>query len=148
VVEWYDGSLFSWARTDQGAQYGFWSTDHGETWSPPEPTPLRSPLGPASIKMLPHPRYTGWLALYNDHSGAFPFVPNQRTPLVAALSPDGRTWLRHKLIEHHPDGAFHYTTMHYTADGAVLLAYTAGDCHIGWLNRLRIRRIPLEWFFS
>ncbi len=144
VVELEDGSLFSWCRTDQGAQYGFRSTDGGKTWSAPEPTEMKSPNGPASIKRLPDSG--DLLAVYNDHSGLFPFPAGKRNPFVAAVSTDGgKTWPRRKLVESDPDGLYHYTAIHFVGD-AVLLGYCAGDSKVGALNRLRIRRIPLEWF--
>jgi len=144
VVELADGALFSWSRTDQGAQYGFRSTDHGKTWSPPEPTEMKSPNGPASIKRLPNSN--DLLAIYNDHSGMFPFQKGRRNPFVAAISSDGgKTWPQRKLIESEPDCYYHYTAVHFVGD-AVLLAYCAGDKKVGALNRLRIRRVGLDWF--
>lgn len=144
VVECADGSLFSWSRTDQGGQFGFRSTDHGNTFSPPEPTELKSPNGPASIKRLPGT--SDLLALFNDHSGRFPFPPKKRNPFVAAISSDGgKTWPVRKPVESDPDGLYHYTAIHFVGD-AVLLAYCAGDGKVGALNRLRIRRISLDWF--
>jgi hypothetical protein len=143
VVELADGKLFSWARTDQGVQYGFTSVDHGKDWTAPAPTELKSPTSPASIKRLPNS--TDLLAIYNDHSGRFPFPPKRRAPLVAAISTDnGRTWPKAKLIEEDPNGWYCYTAM-YFADDAMLLAYCAGDDKVGGLNRLRIRRISLDW---
>jgi len=143
IVELADGSLFSWSRTDQGAQFGFRSTDAGKTFSPPEATEMKSPNGPASIKRLPGS--SDLLAIYNDHSGRFPFPPKKRNPFVAAISNDGgKTWPKRKLIENDPDGLYHYTAIHFV-EGAFLLAYCAGDSKIGALNRLRIRRITLDW---
>lgn len=144
VVELADGSIFSWSRTDQGTQYGFRSTDAGKTFSPPEPTEMKSPNGPASIKRLPGS--SELLAIYNDHSGIFPFPPKKRNPFVAAISSDGgKTWPQRKLIESDPDGLYHYTAIHFI-DKAMLIAYCAGDTKVGALNRLRIRRITLDWF--
>lgn len=144
VVELADGSLFSWCRTDQGAQYGFNSMDAGRTWTPPVPTEMKSPNGPASIKRLPGSN--DLLALYNDHSGKFPFPKGKRNPYVAAISSDGgKTWPLRKRVELDPDGLYHYTAIHFVGD-SVLLGYCAGDSKVGALNRLRIRRIPLEWF--
>lgn len=143
VVELADGRLFSWMRTDQGAQFGSYSTDGGKSWSSPEATALSSPASPASIKRLPGS--PDLLAVYNDHSGRFPFPKGKRIPLVAAISTDGgKTWPRRKLVESDPDGCFCYTAIHFTED-AVLLAYCAGDAKIGGLNRLRIRRVTLDW---
>lgn len=143
VVELSNGSLFSWVRTDQGSQYGFYSKDSGNTWTPPAPTSLVSPVSPASIKRLPGS--DSLLAIYNDHSGRFDFPKGKRTPLVAAISSDnGESWPEARLIEDDPDGWFCYTAMHFT-DKAVLLAYCAGDSKVGRLARLRIRRIELPW---
>jgi len=142
VVELDDGSLFGWARTTLGAQYGFRSADAGTTWSAPEPTGLKSPCSPASIKRLPGS--PDLLAVYNDHSGAFPFPANKRTPLVTAISSDnGRTWAKPKVVEADPEGWYCYTAIHFV-DDAVLLAYCAGDKKVGGLNRLRIRRLRLD----
>ncbi len=144
VVELVDDSIFSWCRTDQGGQYGFRSTDAAKAFSPPEPTEMKSPNGPASIKRLPGS--SDLLAVYNDHSGKFPFPAKKRNPFVAAISSDGgKTWPRRQLIESDPEGLYHYTAIHFTRD-AVLLGYCAGDSKVGALNRLRIRRIDLDWF--
>jgi hypothetical protein len=142
VVQLADGRLFCWARTDQGAQYGMFSEDDGDTWSAPAPTALRSPTSPASIKRLPGS--SDLLAVWNDHSGAFPFVEKKRTPLVCGISADnGVTWAKRKLLEPDPDGWYCYTAIHFVPD-AVLLAYCAGDPKVGGLNRLRIRRLALD----
>lgn len=143
VVELADGKLFSWARTTLGAQYGCTSADGGKSWSAPAPTSLKSPCSPASIKRLPGS--ANLLAIYNDHSGDFPFVQNRRTPLVAGISSDnGKTWTNRKVLESDPDGWYCYTAIHFV-DNAVLLGYCAGDKKVGGLNRLRIRRLSLDW---
>ncbi|MBI5394351.1 MAG: exo-alpha-sialidase [Verrucomicrobia bacterium] len=146
AVELADGRLFSWARTTFGTQYGFTSANAGKTWSAPEPTPLKSPCSPASIKRLPGS--ADLLAVYNDHTGDFPFVKNKRTPLVAGISSDGgKTWPIRKLLEDDPTGWYCYTAIHFV-DDAVLLGYCAGDPKVGGLNRLRVRRVGLEWLKS
>ncbi len=143
VVELADGRLFSWMRTDQGVQFASYSTDSGKRWSPPDKTELQSPASPASIKRLPGS--SDLLALYNDHSGRFPFPKGKRSPLVAAISSDGgRTWPRRRLVEDDQAGWYCYTAIHFTEE-AVLLAYCAGDPKVGHLNRLRLRRVSLDW---
>lgn len=143
VVELANGELFGWARTDQGKQFGFRSKDGARTWTAPEATPLISPVSPASIKRLPASNVL--LAVYNDHSGQFPFPSGKRTPLVAALSSDnGVSWPKRRILEEDPDGWYCYTAIHFVEESA-LLAYCAGDSTVGGLNRLRIRRVALDW---
>jgi predicted neuraminidase len=151
IIELNDGRLFSWARTDQGCQYGMWSFDDGDTWSPPQPTQFRSPNSPLSMKRFPNSNHL--LAIWNDHSGRFALYPIQpstakRTPLVSAISEDeGKTWKHFKQIESNPDEGYCYTAIHFI-DDSVLLAYCAGDAETkGCLNRLRIRKIKLDWFY-
>jgi hypothetical protein len=141
VVELEGGRLFGWARTDQGVQYGFNSTDGGENWTAPYPTKLASPNSPTSIKRLPGS--TDLLAIYNDHSGRYPFTERRRTPFCSAVSKDGgSTWSPSKIIENDPEAGFCYTAMYFVKDN-VLLGYCAGDFKTGQLNRLRIRRLPI-----
>ncbi|MDB6170602.1 MAG: repeat-like protein [Verrucomicrobia bacterium] len=143
VVQLPDGSIYSWFRTDQGAQFESVSRDNGVTWSAPRATELKSPVSPASIKRLPASNTL--IAVYNDHSGSVPAPPSpkQRAPLVARFSTDGaRTWGPPETIESDLTGWYCYTSIHFT-DDAVLLAYCAGNAEIGRLSRLRLRRIPL-----
>lgn len=143
VAELRPDHLICWARTDQGVQYGCTSKDGGKTWTAPKPTTLKSPTSPASLKMIPGTK--NLLAVWNDHSGKFPFPAGKRTPLVLGISPDQTaTWRVLKLLEDDPDGWYCYTAIHFTKD-AVLFAYCAGDPKIGGLNRLRIRRVDLGW---
>ena len=86
-----------------------------------------------------------WAIPVPSGSGLFPFPPKKRNPFVAALSTDGgKTWPKRKLIENDPDGLYHYTAIHFVGD-AMLIGYCAGDSKVGALNRLRIRRISLDW---
>ena len=143
VVELGDGSLFSWSRTDQGAQFAFRSSDGGNTWTAPERTELVSPESPAGIKRLPKSEIL--FAVFNDHSGRFPFQPKKRTPLVVAFSTDGgRTWPARQVLEDDPTGWYCYTAIHYT-DAGVLLAYCASNQSQPHLSRLRIRLVPWAW---
>jgi sialidase-1 len=142
VVELPDGSIYSWFRTDQGAQYESVSKDNGVTWSPPRSTELKSPVSPASIKRLPGSNTL--MVVFNDHSGKVPAPAkaNQRAPQAVAFSTDGaKTWGPSQVIEDDLTGWYCYTAIHFT-DNAVLLSYVAGNAEIGHLSRLRLRRIP------
>jgi Neuraminidase (sialidase) len=147
VVERADGSLFSWARTDAGFQYGFESKDGGKVWGAPTPTTLASPVSPASIKRIPGS--SELLAVFNDHSGRVPFPKGRRSPLVAAISKDGgATWGGPKVLEGDPDGWYCYTAIHFVGDD-VLLGYCAGDsAKKTYLNVLRLRKVSLAWLRS
>ena len=144
VVELPGGNVLTWARTDLGAQWGCASTNAGLAWPPLAATALKSPLSPASIKRLPGS--ADLLAVFNDHSGAFPFPKGKRTPLIAALSSDGgETWPVRRVLEDDPDGRYCYTAIHFV-EGAVLLGYfdfrgTGSKAS----NRLRLRRLSLDW---
>lgn len=144
VVETANGTLFSWARTDLGSQYEFRSYDNGVTWSAPAAGNLVSPLSPASIKRLPDT--DDLVALYNDHSGRFPFVADMRTPLVAAISRDGgHSWPIRRLVEDNTRDWYHYTAIHCLPD-AMLVAYNAGNDRMAeFRSPLRIRRIEYSW---
>ena len=149
VVELRDGRILLWIRTDAGCQYFCHSPDRGETWTTPGPSPLVSPLSPASIRRLP----TGdLLALWNDHA-ARPdmkargpaWAHGARTPLAAAVSRDeGVTWGAPWLLEDDPDGWFCYTSLLPLADGTVLLAY----CAFRELAHSRIVKVPLGWLYG
>ena len=152
IIELKDGRIFSWARTDQGCQYGMYSQDGGETWSAPKPTPFKSPTSPLSMKRIPSKGHL--LAIWNDHSGRYNLPEAgrdswSRTPLASAISRDeGKTWGNFKLIESDPNSGYCYTAIEFL-DNFVLLAYCAGDASTkGVLNRLRVRRIKLDWFYQ
>lgn len=151
VEELADGTLYSWARTDQGTQYAMRSYDGGETWTPPQRTELKSPLSPASIKRLPASR--ALLALFNDHSGRFPYPSEPRTsysrsPLVAALSIDGgKTWPLRKPIESDLRSNYHYASIFFLND-AVLFAYSFQPPGGPALGSLRVRRVSWRWLLQ
>ena len=147
VVELKDGGVLLWIRSNAGCQFMSRSTDRGETWSPPQPTWLRSPTSPASIKRLPS---TGdLLAVWNDTQSRmalnkYKHGAEHRSPLAAAISCDeGVTWSHVKLIESDPAGWFCYIAIQPLDDGTVLLGYCARG-----LDLLRLVKVPVEWFYK
>ncbi len=156
VVALKDGRILMFIRTRLGRQYRSYSKDQGDTWSPPEPSPLISPLAPASIKRIPS---TGdLLAVWNDHSA----VPEEwrardagpderggrRTPLTLAISRDeGRTWTNKRDLLASPDGWYCYTAIHFVADH-VLLGFVSGGDGLPGLSKTDIARVPIASLYS
>jgi sialidase-1 len=152
-VELADGTFFSWARTDQGVQYGCTGHDDGNgavpIFSEPKPTELKSPFAPASIKRMPNS--SDLLAVWDDHSGRFPYATDAkdnikgRAPLVAGISHDGgKTWPIRKVIEGDIHGQFSYTAIYFVGREA-WIAYNAEDRTTPHLGTLRMRRLALDW---
>jgi sialidase-1 len=159
VVELTDGRLWSYARTNVGRQWQFFSDDQGETWSPPEPSEFISPNSPLSVKRIPDTNKL--LAIWNDHSGRFPVpehiigITSDRTPLVSSIGDAGtaQAWTGFRVVDDEKECGFCYTAIHFVDDPdgmTVLLAYCAGSklATNGLLNRLRIRRVSLDWFME
>ena len=156
VVELTDGRLWSFSRTDVGRQWQYFSEDQGETWSSPEPSEFIAPCSPLCIKQIPGTNKL--LAIWNDRSGRFGPAETEkeswgRTPLTSAVgsADTGGAWMHFRVLEDAPDHGFCYTAIHFVDDPdgmTVLLAYCAGGKTTGGsvLNRLRMRRVSLDWF--
>ncbi|CAA9385278.1 MAG: GH33 / GH93 [uncultured Phycisphaerae bacterium] len=126
VIELKDGGLLMLCRTDRGSQFRSTSTDGGVTWTPAEPTDIKSPLSPASIARIPK---TGDLLMaWNDHAAELdPKFKGKRTPFTVAISrDDGRTWTNRKTLYADPLGWYCYTAIAF-ADDRVLLGHCAGQ---------------------
>ena len=147
VVERRDGSLLMFVRTNGGSQFFSVSEDQGDTWTLPEPSPLQSPVSPASIERIPA---TGdLLAVWNDHSGISPDLKGKRTPLSAAISKDdGVTWLPSRTLFDSKTGWYCYTAVTWADDDTLLLAHCAGDRATGnGLSLSQVTRVPLSWLY-
>ena len=143
VVQMGTNSLYGWARTDLGRQYEFYSYDQGRHWTAPAPSRFTSPLSPMSIKRLSNGQ---WIAIWNpvplDNITTENKATGNRTPLVYALSNDGKQWQLPVVIENDPECGYCYTAI-LEWKGTVLLAYCAGSAadRGSCLNRLRIKRL-------
>ena len=146
VVELKDGRILLWIRSGAGCQFMSRSADRGETWSAPQPSWLRSPVSPATIKRLPS---TGdLLVVWNNHEGRFDLKNNdkgwdgKRTPLATAIShDDGETWEGMRVLEDDPAGHFCYIAVYPLDDGTVLLGY----CAYRGLRHTRLVKVPTDW---
>jgi sialidase-1 len=147
VIELKDKRLLLLARSNEGSQLQSYSTDGGDTWTPLEPSSIKSPLSPASIERLPK---TGDLLLvWNDHSQIDPSLRGKRTPLTAAISKDdGQTWQPARTLFDNPHGWYCYTAIEPVGD-YILLAHCAGDRRQNnGLAETHITRLPLTWLYA
>ena len=148
VVELKDGRILLWIRTSAGCQFMSRSADRGETWSVPQPSWLRSPVSPATIKRLPSSG--DLLVVWNNHEGRFDLKKNggwdgKRTPLATAIShDDGETWEGMRVLEDDPAGHFCYIAVYPLDDGTVLLGY----CAYRGLRHTRLVKVPTDWFYG
>jgi sialidase-1 len=136
MVELKNGDVLMFIRTTAGVQYFSFSKDKGETWSPVEPSNIKSPCSPAIIARIPS---TGdLLMVWNDNG-----TSQKRTPLNVAISKDeAKTWINNKILESKPDGVYCYPAVHFV-DNAVLLNYS------DWSTMgCTITRIDLDWIYK
>lgn len=109
-----------------------WSNDGGVTWSPLAKTTLPNPNSGTDAVTLHDGRH---VLIYNPVSPKPGQWGGPRTPLVAAVSSDGKTWKTVATLESEP-GEFSYPAVIQTADGKVHVTYT-------WKRR-RIRHVVLD----
>ncbi len=137
AIELKDGRVMMLMRTGLGGQYKSLSTDGGETWSTPVPTPLVGTAAPVSISRVPT---TGdLLAVWNHNPGA-----SGRNPFTAAVSKDeGETWEHFRNIEDRPDDQWAYPAVTWL-NGQALLTYFN---YAGGLS-LQLKILPAQWFYE
>lgn len=137
AIELRDGRVMMLMRTGLGGQYKSLSTDGGETWSTPVPTPLVGTAAPVSISRVPT---TGdLLAVWNHNPGA-----SGRNPFTAAVSKDeGETWEHFRNIEDRPDDQWAYPAVTWL-NGQALLTYFN---YAGGLS-LQLKILPAQWFYE
>ncbi len=136
-IELKDGRVMMLMRTGLGGQFKSISTNGGETWSDPVPTPLVGTAAPVSISRIPT---TGdLLAIWNHNPGA-----NSRNPLTAAISEDeGESWTQFRNVEEGPGDAWAYPAVTWV-DGHALITYFN---YTGGLS-LQLKIIPATWFYG
>ena len=149
VVEIKKNKILMWMRTSYGYQYYSISEDDGETWTLTVPSPLISPLSPASVKKIPGS--SNLLAVYNDHSGiknSLKGSPYQgRTPLVTRISGDaGKRWENPFVVEDNPEGRFCYTSILFLND-KVILSYSANSSERAW-GLMRVTTLHREEIYG
>ncbi|SCC51701.1 Predicted neuraminidase (sialidase) [Chitinophaga costaii] len=147
VIPMKNGDVLMFIRTDQNVQYYSRSTDQGQTWSPIQPSPIKSPVAPASISRIPT---TGDLLLaWNNNDGTNYTIKDRRTPYNIAISTDeGNSWPSIITLESNPDGWYAYTSIHYMGK-YVFLAHSDGRVSRGTQQSvISITRLDINWIYS
>ncbi len=128
-----DGKLQALCRSQKsGFILQTWSDDGGNTWSPLQPTTLPNPNSGTDAVTLADGRH---VMVYNPASPTPGKWGGPRTPLYAAISPDGDRWTTLAVLENEP-GEYSYPAVIQTADGLVHITYT-------W-KRQRIRHVVID----
>ncbi|MBQ2958030.1 MAG: exo-alpha-sialidase [Clostridia bacterium] len=147
IIELKNGMLWGYARTDQMAQYEFFSMDSGNTWTAAQPSRFTSPPSPMKIKRNPATGdlYAVWNPVPNYNGKYTSRAGWGRTPLVWSVSrDDGKSWSGPQEIEGGPEHGYCYPAIFFTDDNAMLAAYCAGGPEDGaCLCRLSIQKIPI-----
>ncbi|MBQ3389101.1 MAG: exo-alpha-sialidase [Thermoguttaceae bacterium] len=134
-----DGRVLMNIRTDAGSQYFAYSSDSGESWTQPEPSPLASPLSPALIKRIPGSDLllAVWNPLREGHSG---WTGSRALVSYGVLSPDGTELFdRCSLIGEidSDDQNWQYPAILFLDDGTFLTAF------FSWKSGVDLYKIPV-----
>jgi hypothetical protein len=147
IVELKNVDLMMFCRTDAGSQFLSFSKDQGLSWSPVQPSDIKSPMSPASIERIPS---TGDLLLvWNKNYEEGNPDGGKRTPFALAVSRDeGKAWEKTKYVESNPKGWYCYTAIEFLEDG-ILLGHCAGDrTRFNGLETTQITRLSLDWVYN
>jgi len=150
IVELKDGGLLMFMRCDLGYIYQSHSEDQGLTWSDPEPTTLRAPVSPCTLKRIP--TTDDLLVIWNNrenHPESEPF--SRRTPLTSAVSSDeGRTWRNIRDVEGDRSHTYCYTSVTFPGKRAVLTYYVSevGPGGETVLASLKLKVLDQKWFYA
>jgi predicted neuraminidase len=126
ILQHADGALQAVGRTRQKRVFSLTSTDQGKTWGAMTLLDLPNPNSGIDAVTLMDGRH---LMVCNP-------VEAGRSPLVVALSRDGKTWATALTLEDTPKAEFSYPAVIQAADGKVHITYT-------W-KRLKARHVVLD----
>ncbi len=121
-----DNSLQALGRTRQSRIFEIWSEDGGQTWGRMSLTSLPNPSSGTDAVTLKDGRH---LLVYNP-------TTKGRSPLIVAISTDGKQWKSAHVLEDEQGSEFSYPAVIQTADSFVHITYT-------W-KRKRIKYVVLD----
>jgi hypothetical protein len=124
VAELTNGRVLMLARSGTGYLVDAWSEDGGATWSEPKNTPLPSPCTSLTLKTLPDGRL---IVFYNHAKPDGPGSLFPRSPLVYAVSRDGKAWSAPVIVDDEgwnpeaPTREIIYPSICFTGDGMLVV---------------------------
>ena len=120
VVELKNGCLLMMTGTPMGRLFKSYSSDDGETWSSPEPTPLANAAAPCALSRMPN---GDLLCIWNQNSLEEDKQGLRRHRLTCAVSSDeGNTWKHFRNLES-LDDVVHIPDRPILWDAEELLSY-------------------------
>ncbi|MBP1994065.1 sialidase family protein [Paenibacillus eucommiae] len=150
VIELRDGRVWMVIRTQTGRLYESYSSDEGETWTVPGPTPFFASNAPAGLVQLDN----GRIMMCWNHSKCEPIsdgVSYSRQSLVAAIREVDGSWSGYREIAHlteeqDENHSVCYPWMQALGDGTVLVGYLS--VHLGdWMGTIKFKLVKVnpEW---
>ena len=108
---------------------------------------IGAPVAPSTIVRIPS---TGDLLLiWNDCFRDGPDAEAARTPLTAAISRDeGETWEHVRDLETDPSLWYAYTSVTFLDDRALLTYWVDERVGDPRLLHLKLRSVPVSWFYQ
>lgn len=145
VIEYEDGSLYYWMRTNYGCQYESESNGDIEQFTTPHAGQFTSPASPMQLKAYDGIVYTIYNPIPNYNGRINQEGTWGRTPFVLRKSTDGKTFGPLNVIEDDESRGYCYPAIFKTNDNSLLVAYCRGDGKDGnTLCRLGIAKIEID----
>jgi predicted neuraminidase len=132
ILRYPDNKLQILCRTKEGCIAESWSEDNGKTWSSLSATSLPNPNSGIDAVTLNNGIQ---LLVYNPVTTDSEGRSGPRTPLIVAISSDGKNWEDAVELETDP-GEYSYPAVIQTSDRLVHITYT-------W-NRKRIKHVVIK----
>jgi hypothetical protein len=145
IIEYGDGTLFCWMRTNYGCQFECESDGDIENFTTPHPGSFTSPLSPMQIKEYDGVIYTVYNPIPNYNGRINQDGTWGRTPLVIRKGTSRSSLGTLNVIEDDQSRGYCYPAIFKTNDNSLLVAYCRGNASDGnTLCRLGITKIDID----
>jgi hypothetical protein len=145
IIEYEDGSMYYWMRTNYGSQYECKSDGDIECFTTPRASIFTSPVSPMQLKEYDGVVYTVYNPIPNYNGRRNQEGTWGRTPFVLRKSEDRTTFGTLNTIEDDESRGYCYPAIFKTTDNSLLVAYCRGDANDGHtLCRLGIAKIAID----